>query len=234
MFTRNSTPKWSDTTWAAISQATKIDSSVFDHYLGKSHDLDPSRIRLGQIHKKGAFVLNCGGGRWEAKYVVHPFDKLSIDNIQALGLGVHIFSRIIEFGLSTGLFNRIELSAGKSGPYIWPRYGFLPSQDEWDSLRTAEHRLAVNLKEIANSPSKPDQVAAVCSTIKSLLSDSDPRKIWELASQDDYIKLRSGVSGKVGTLILLGDPARYNAYFELDNKEQINRFEAYKRIKLGY
>ncbi|MFN4896798.1 MAG: hypothetical protein ACK5GN_03825 [Pseudomonadota bacterium] len=234
MFIKNSTPKWSDTTWATISQSTKIDLSVFEHYLGKARDLDSGSIRLGQINKNGAFVLNCGGGRWEAKYVVHPFDKLSIDNIQAFGLGVHIFSRIIQFGLRTRLFNRVELSAGKSGPHIWPRYGFLPSQDEWDSLRTAEHRLAVNLKEIANSPSEPDQVAAVCSSIESLLHDSDPRKIWELASQDDYIKLRSGVSGKVGTLILRGDQARYNAYFELNNEEQIDRFEAYRKIKLGY
>jgi hypothetical protein len=229
-----SNPKYSETTWSAISRSTGIDFSDFQHYLGKAHDSDCGSIRLGHIDKKGAFVLNCGGGQWEAKYVVQPRNKLFIENIQAFGFGVDIFSRIIKFGVHTQLFDRVELIAGKSGPHIWPRYGFLPSKDEWDSLRTNKDRLAANLKEIANSPDEPDKVTAVCLTIGSLLRESDPRKIWELASQEEYIKLRNGVSGKVGTLILLGEPARYYAHFELNNKEQIRRFEAYRKIKLGY
>lgn len=220
--------------WKSLQDITGVEPNLFQEYLGKISDEDFPSIQLEQFSERAVIVFICGGGSWEAKYALKPEEGiLFIDKIErAYGLGVEIFSRILELGNKTNLFSKVELRTNWSGSHVWQRYGFLPTQREWDSLRTKEWRLPKNCLEI-ESGMKGGLKDNIQETLRQMLSESEPTTIRKLAALEQRVCIENGPSGKLRHLVFRGDPGRWYGSFELDDEEAINTFENYKREKQG-
>ncbi|MFO0271384.1 MAG: hypothetical protein ACK53W_12720 [Gemmatimonadota bacterium] len=98
------------------------------------------------------------------------------------------------------------------GGYAWARFGFVPQQSAWDSLRTG-------FKARVQSPTMyrtltPDQRR----DLVSILDDPDPRAMWKLADAE--------VGGqKIGKDMLLG--TNWRGEVDLTDEANVRRFVSY-------
>ncbi len=219
--------------WGWVQKNTGIERQKYIDALGMDPRTGYATLTVGNIHEDSGRIILYHHQIHEIQYVLTPLkgeDKyeMYLDRIDLRGVGHLFFQSLLAFGEDTGLFTSISLHAGKEGPYIWPKYGFLPSQREWDSLRSADHRLKVNVQEIKKNCTSENK-DSILARIEGLLNSSDPTKIRDLAQMDDRIELRNGSSWKAGQRMLHGDCAKHYATFDLTNKDSREQFKNYAK-----
>lgn len=108
--------------------------------------------------------------------VSHSYWQID-ESLQNAGLGKEIFKNQLDLYDHLGI-KKINIHANISvGGYAWARYGFVPNQYSWDSLRGT---LTRRLDTVISDP-------AVRAKAKVILNMSDPKGIWLLAGMNDKV-----------------------------------------------
>lgn len=118
-------------------------------------------------------------------------------------------------------FNVITVNAAlDDGPYVWARFGFVPTEASWESLReTVSARLEKHKEEIE------DALPGMYSAIIEDLNDPSPKSIWLLVDKKHKIGNQS-----LGVMLLHG--IRWDGIFSFDDPEAVERFESYVGVTL--
>jgi hypothetical protein len=102
------------------------------------------------------------------------------------------------------------------GSYAWAKYGFLPAQSSWDTLRT-------NLKARLDDIAAPHERGTTLKETYELLGQRNPKALWDLVDHPAAINGKS-----VAKMLLTGDSAPdWYGSLSLSDKDQMNRFQSY-------
>lgn len=126
-----------------------------------------------------------------------------------------------------GIFAALE-----SGPYAWAKYGWIPTEEDWDNVRNNTiRRIEDGRLKISNERGK--------ALVMSILRDPNPRSIWKLSditAKDDY-------GNEIGRVALLGDqtrdaknitfgPNNWSGGLNLQDPLSMERFDAYYKRQI--
>ncbi|NLG90377.1 MAG: hypothetical protein GX486_00770 [Acetobacter sp.] len=143
------------------------------------------------------------------KFIVH--DGLII-NPEGRGYGRKLLRNSFDIYRAFG-FKVVKIKAGMdSGPYVWARFGFLPTTASWENLRQQVHK---NLEECKDEIDEYEY--------QDILEDIDvegPRAVWILSDKE----VRVGKE-KLGYRLLKGQC--WEGFFNFDDPDAVLRFESY-------
>jgi hypothetical protein len=118
-----------------------------------------------------------------------------------------------ELGIS-----RVTLSAGlEAGGYVWARFGFLPSREDWFRVRGD---VQAKLTTVGEVPAEAKEALTYA------LVDDDPVAIWDIADLDAKVDDTS-----LGRLLLSG--TAWEGLLEFSNVDAMDRFDAYVATNKG-
>lgn len=149
--------------------------------------------------------------------VHHGYFKLAKSK-QGQGTARKLMRESIGMYQSWGIKEVITEAGLDAGGYTWARFGFIPSQADWDHLRSnnpgqLQRRLKVMLQENGITQTTFDAVT-------KLLNDPDPRTLWDVAD----LSARVG-NGTLGSVLLSG--TSWFGKLSLTEPETIRRFTDY-------
>lgn len=105
------------------------------------------------------------------------------------------------------------------GGYSWARYGFVPSQSSWNSLRADVKGRLYDLGH-AGLVSVED-----ARKVAKILDDSNPKAIWEIADLSQLVPQPEGKPKTLGKRLLLGTD--WSGKLDLKDAETMKRFGDY-------
>lgn len=147
------------------------------------------------------------------KYATHAYLDVS-PAYRGNGIVPQMLKNQVDTYQKMGL-EKVKVSAGLSaGGYTWLKYGFLPSQKDWDSLRS---EVGYSMDKDWNVPTDKNIVRA----IYQILKDPDPKAAWSLAD----IKEPTADGVPFGRAVLAGQS--WHGTLDLKDKATMRRFNRY-------
>jgi len=176
---------------------------------------DPEGNRVGSLER--IVMLRDG------KLVVrHNYFSLP-ESAQGKGLSKGVLSNQMKLWEEIGV-ERVELNANINvGGYAWSRYGFKPTQGEWNKLR----------KSLRDDVARSNLTGDEKSILLKVLNSDDPRGIWTVAdmsrkvtNKDVFVVgLKKDKPLKIGQRLLMD--SNWNGGLDLKDQEQMERFRNY-------
>ena len=132
---------------------------------------------------------------------------------QGKGIAKKLMKEAMDLYVDMGI-KKVSLEANiEGGAYAWARFGFVPTDAQWNDLRSRlGEKLQILYKE---STIVTDDVVKRLST---LLSSPDPKALWKVA---DFMV----GDKKIGKRLLLGDT--WGGSLDLNDEEAMDRFYSY-------
>lgn len=155
----------------------------------------------------------------ETNSVSHTYFKLGPD-VQGADVGKDLLRQQVDTYNKMGL-DTVHLHANIDvGGYAWGKYGFVPSQSSWDSVRA-------DMKPLLDVYREGGLDDETHSAVMDMLNSSDPKTLWKISdlTTPAYDSPFSRTSQPLGKALLLGTD--WNGSLNLKDAESMNRFNTY-------
>jgi hypothetical protein len=162
--------------------------------------LDKDGNNVGHINRSITFESRFGANETVAYHSSFSIDAATGNKMRDEGksIGKSLLGNSMYWYKKLGV-KRIEVGANCNvGGYAWAKYGFVPSQHDWDRLR--------NAAMLVVSPRNPDAVF-------NILRDPNPKAMWAFSDT---------IAGKD---FLLGES--WSGVLRLDHPDELLRYETY-------
>jgi GNAT superfamily N-acetyltransferase len=156
------------------------------------------------------------------KLMVVKHDYLDIEPLyQGQGLAKRVLRDSMSMYKRLGV-DRINLDAGLDrGGYAWAKYGFTPTQSNWDALR---RRLAMDYHVSGGGEGLVGLSASGRKAMDDILTYDNPKALWTLSDIPDEVSY-GGVSDKLGVHLLSG--TGWSGSLSLSDVTAMRRFNRY-------